>query len=336
MRDKAVVLGAGGFIGGHLVKALSQEFKSVVGVDIKPIDNWHQFPLTGPAKYVDGYDVGGNNGEVLELSRIMEDADEVYNLAADMGGMGFIEKNKLACMLTIKTSVNALEAAANAAVKRFFYASSACVYPGYLQNGEDLDTLELAEHTAYPADAEDGYGWEKLFTERLCRHYSEDVQLTTRVARYHNVYGPNGTWTGGREKAPAAICRKVATAALTGKMGIDIWGDGTQERSFMYIDDCIEGSLRLMRSSVPGPLNIGSSECVTINQLVDVAERIAFGRRGVLHREYILDAPLGVKGRSSDNTLIKEELGWEPTISLYDGMSQTYEWILEEIKNVKS
>jgi len=206
------------------------------------------------------------------------------------------------------------------------------VYPGYLQNGDDLDTLELAESAAYPADAEDGYGWEKLFTERLCRHFTEDRGLVTRVARYHNVYGPIGTWTGGREKAPAAICRKVATAQLTGKYEIDIWGDGKQERSFMYIDDCIEGTLRLMRSSVPGPLNIGSNECVTINQLVDTTEMIAFGRMDVLERKYDLTAPQGVRGRSSDNTLVKEELGWEPSISLYEGMKQTYEWVYEQVK----
>lgn len=337
-REKAVVLGAGGFIGGHLMRALSEDFKLVVGVDAKPMhtdldrETWHQFPLNEQCKYVDGLDIGGNNGEVAYLSRIMEGADEVYNLAADMGGMGFIENNKLACMLTVKTSVNALEAAADAGVGRFFYSSSACVYPGYLQNGDDLDTLELAESAAYPADAEDGYGWEKLFTERLCRHFTEDRGLVTRVARYHNVYGPIGTWTGGREKAPAAICRKVATAQLTGKYEIDIWGDGKQERSFMYIDDCIEGTLRLMRSSVPGPLNIGSNECVTINQLVDTTEMIAFGRMDVLERKYDLTAPQGVRGRSSDNTLVKEELGWEPSISLYDGMKQTYEWVYEQVK----
>lgn len=317
-----VVLGAGGFIGGHLVNRLVSEGAHVVAVDIKPEEDWYQ--INPRAMTVPSFDVA--RGTNL-LAVMLFEADEVYNLAADMGGIGYIEQNKLDCMLTVKTSVTALEAADQASVRRFFYSSSACVYPGYRQNVSEA--VQLKERHAYPADAEDGYGWEKLFTERLCRHFSEDRGLTTRIARYHNVYGPFGAWEGGREKAPAAICRKVALAAITGDERIEIWGDGLQMRSYMYIDDCIDGTLALMRSDYPDPVNIGSAECVSVNDLVSLVEDIA----GVtLQREYWADAPQGVRGRSSDNTLVREVLGWEPSTSLRDGMEKTYAWVYDQVK----
>jgi nucleoside-diphosphate-sugar epimerase len=331
LMGNAVVLGAGGFIGGFLVQSLVNEGMDVVGVDIKEFADWHQYPKDG-ARFLDGFDVGGNSGEMLMLARIMTGADEVYNLAADMGGMGFIESNKLACMLSVQASTNGLLAAMQAGVRRYFYSSSACVYPGYLQNNLEAHTVHLKESDAYPADAEDGYGWEKLFSERMCRHAYEDNGLETRVARYHNVYGPFGTYQGGREKAPAAICRKVAMAALTGNLSIDIWGDGEQQRSFMFIDDCIWGTKLITRGPYDLPVNLGSSETVTINELVDVAECIAFNTKGKLHREYVLNAPQGVKGRSSDNTVIRDRYDWEPSISLLAGMQETFEWVYDQVK----
>ena len=238
-----------------------------------------------------------------------------------MGGMGFIELNKADCMLTVLINTHMLLAAKEAGIERYFYSSSACVYAADKQTSTDVQALR--EQDAYPAMPEDGYGWEKLFSERMCRHFREDFGLATRVARYHNVYGPNGTYNGGREKAPAAICRKVIAAQLSGSKEIEIWGDGEQTRSFMYIDDCVSGTLRLMESAVAEPLNIGSDQLVSINQLVDIVEAIA----GVwLTRRYKLDAPKGVRGRNSDNTLIAERLGWTPSIRLEDGLRQTYNW----------
>ena len=243
-----------------------------------------------------------------------------------MGGMGFIENNKALCMLSVLVSTHMLVAAKEAGVERFFYSSSACVYAAGKQSSPDVTAL--SEDDAYPAMPEDGYGWEKLFSERMARHFAEDFGIKTRVARYHNVYGPQGTWDGGREKAPAAICRKVATAKLTGERRIEIWGDGQQTRSFTYIDDCLDGTLRLMASDVEEPLNIGSSQLVTINELVDIVSEIA----GVqLKREYILDAPQGVRGRNSDNTRILSLLGWEPTTSLQDGLAETYAWVHDQV-----
>jgi nucleoside-diphosphate-sugar epimerase len=239
-----------------------------------------------------------------------------------MGGMGFIENNKALCMLSVLTNTHMLMAARDSGVERFFYSSSACVYNGEKQKNENVTPLK--EEDAYPALPEDGYGWEKLFSERMCRHFEGDFGLISRVARYHNVYGPLGTWTGGREKAPAAICRKVIEAKSSGKHEIEIWGDGKQTRSFMYIDDCTKGTLAITESDIDEPINLGSSELVTINQLVDIVEEIA----GVkLKRHYKLDAPKGVNGRNSDNTKILEKLGWEPSIRLRDGMAKTYEWI---------
>jgi len=257
----------------------------------------------------------------------VDGAGEVFNLAADMGGMGFIEGNKALCMLSVLPSTHVLMAARDAGVERFFYSSSACVYAAEKQETPEVPALREAD--AYPAMPEDGYGWEKLFSERMCRHFMEDFGMETRVARYHNVYGPEGTWTGGREKAPAAICRKVAEAALSGDRQIEIWGDGKQTRSFMYIDDCVQGTLTIASGPRVEPINLGSSELVTIDGLVDIVEAIA----GVeLNRHYKLDAPQGVRGRNSDNTLIQQTYGWEPSISLREGLEKTYAWVAEQVE----
>jgi nucleoside-diphosphate-sugar epimerase len=317
---KALVAGGGGFIGGHLAESLLALGYDVVVADIKPLDEWYQIhPFA-------------DNQDELDLSElancrwVTEDVDEVYMLAADMGGMGFIENNKLACMMSVLPSTHMLLASAENEVGRYFYSSSACVYAADKQ--VDPKVTALKESDAYPAQAEDGYGWEKLFTERMCRHFTEDANLVTRVARFHNVYGPYGTYDGGREKAPAAICRKVIEAKLTGDYHIDIWGDGKQTRSFMYIDDCVEGILRIMDCDSGDPLNLGSSELVSINQLVTMVESIA----GVtLERTYDLTAPQGVRGRNSDNTLLEETVGWVPSVSLYDGLTETYDWIYGEM-----
>jgi nucleoside-diphosphate-sugar epimerase len=255
----------------------------------------------------------------------------IYNLAADMGGMGFIETHKAECMLSVLVSTHMLVAAKEAGTERFFYSSSACVYNGDKQTRSDVTALK--EEDAYPAMPEDGYGWEKLFSERMARHYREDYGIATRVARYHNVYGPQGTYDGGREKAPAAICRKVIAAKLAGKHEIEIWGDGEQTRSFMYIDDCTDGTIRLAGSDITEPLNIGSDELVSINRLVDIVEKIAGVR---LKRRYKLDAPKGVRGRNSDNTLIKKLMGWAPSIRLEDGMEKTYRWIHDDMTSGKA
>jgi GDP-D-mannose 3', 5'-epimerase len=320
MSDLTLVTGAGGFIGGQLVRDLIAEGARVRAVDKKQFSDWY-------FKSSEAENVVADLQLAESCDRVTRDARQVYNLAADMGGMGFIENNKALCMLSVLINTHMLMAAQKHKVERFFYSSSACIYPGYKQT--DAHVTALKESEAYPADAEDGYGWEKLFSERLCRHFKEDFGLETRVARYHNVYGPYGTWDGGREKAPAAISRKIAMAVIEGKHEIEIWGDGEQTRSFMYIRDCLIGTKKLMRSDIDEPLNIGSDEMVTINRLVDVVEGIA----GVkLSRRYNLDAPKGVRGRNSDNTLIKGRLGWAPTISLYPGMEQTYRWIYDQAK----
>ena len=322
--QKAVVCGAGGFIGGHLVQSLLANGVEVIrAVDIKPLDEWYQV-----------------SKDVESLSLDLKDKDNcltaatgaevVFQLAADMGGMGFIENNKALCMLSVLTNTHMLMAAREKGVGRFFYSSSACVYNGEKQTNPDV--VALKEEDAYPALPEDGYGWEKLFSERMCRHFEEDYGLQARVARYHNVYGPLGTWTGGREKAPAAVCRKVIEAKHSGKHEIEIWGDGKQTRSFMYIDDCTKGTQMIAESEIHEPLNLGSDELVTINQLVDIAEDIA----GIkLKRNYNLSAPKGVNGRNSDNTLIQQKLNWAPSIKLRDGLAKTYAWIEDEILSSK-
>ena len=313
---KIVVCGAGGFIGGHLVKNLvASGASSVRAIDIKPLDEWYQvFPD------VENLSLDLKNKE--NCDQAVEWADGVFQLAADMGGMGFIENNRALCMLSVLINTHMLMASKELGVQRFLYASSACVYNGDKQISPDV--VPLKEEDAYPALPEDGYGWEQLFSERMCRHFEEDFRLACRVPRFHNVYGPNGTWDGGREKAPAAICRKVLEAKISGNHEIEIWGDGYQTRSFMYIDDCIHGVKAIFESDIHEPINLGSSELVTINQLVDIVEEIA----GVkLNRTYNLSAPRGVNGRNSDNTKIKQYLGWEPSTRLRDGMAKTYEWI---------
>ena len=322
-----VVCGAGGFIGGHLVADLVQHgFTRIRAVDIKPPSRWYQ--------RFDGVENFGSM-DLKELSacrRVLKDAYWVYNLAADMGGMGFIENNRALCMLSVLINTHLLQAAREAHVDRFFYASSACVYNHDMQT--DPAVTGLKEEDAYPAMPEDGYGWEKLFSERMCRHFTEDFGLITRVARFHNVYGPLGTYDGGREKAPAAICRKVIEAKFDGRHEIEIWGNGEQTRSFMYIDDCIQGTQDIMRNeTIDFPINLGSAEKISINQLVDVVEDIA---RIKLKRRYNLDAPKGVTGRNSDNTLIQKMLGWEPSIPLRVGMEKTTAWIYDQLKTGKS
>jgi GDP-D-mannose 3', 5'-epimerase len=312
---KIIVAGAGGFIGGHLTKALANMGHQVRAVDIKPLTRWYQVTPRVESLVMD---LKGKDNCVQALNGY----DEVFNLAADMGGMGFIETHKADCMLSVLINTHLLMAARGVGVQRYFYASSACVYNAQKQT--DPDNPGLKESDAYPALAEDGYGWEKLFSERMCRHFTEDFGLTTRVARFHNVYGPFGTYDGGREKAPAAICRKVIDAELYGKKEIVIWGDGLQTRSFMYIDDCIKGILAIMYSNIEEPINLGSAEMVSINQLVDYVEEIA-GHR--LTRKYDPDAPKGVRGRNSDNALIKKYLTWEPSLPLKEGLKKTYDWI---------
>ncbi len=317
---KVVVCGAGGFIGGHLVKSLLDNGAKVIrAVDVKPMSEWYQSSA-------------GVDNQVLDLKdkdscmKAAQGAEVVFQLAADMGGMGFIENNKALCMLSVLVNTHMLMAAREKGVERFFYSSSACVYNGDKQKTPDV--VALKEEDAYPALPEDGYGWEKLFSERMCRHFEEDFGLQCRVARYHNVYGPLGTWTGGREKAPAAICRKVIEAKASGKHQIEIWGDGKQTRSFMYIDDCTRGTQAILQSEIHEPINLGSNELVTIDQLVSIAEEIA----GIkLERKYNLGAPKGVNGRNSDNTKIKQYLGWEPSIRLKEGLAKTYAWIESEM-----
>jgi nucleoside-diphosphate-sugar epimerase len=320
MNKKIVVCGGGGFIGGHLVAdLLKQGHRDVRSVDIKPFDEWYQrFPE------VENLQLDLQGKEACEQA--LKDADIVYNLAADMGGMGFIENNRALCMLSVLINTHLLMAAKQFGVERYFYASSACVYRADLQTSPDV--VPLKEEDAYPAMPEDGYGWEKLFSERMCRHFREDFKVLTRVARYHNVYGPHGTYDGGREKAPAAVCRKVIQAKLSGKHEIEIWGDGHQTRSFMYITDCLKGTQAILNSDIIEPINLGSSEIITINGLVTMVEEIA----GIkLKRTYNLKAPKGVNGRNSDNTMIQKLLGWEPGVRLRDGMEKTYAWIYDEI-----
>ena len=321
--SRILIAGAGGFIGGHLTKILLERGHEVVAADIKPLDQWYQV-----------FTSAENNVADMSLRdrcfTLTEGCDEVYNLACNMGGMGFIEHNRSLCMLSVLINTHLLEAAKHFAIEKYFYSSSACVYPDYKQS--DAAVIALKESDAYPAMPENGYGWEKLFSERLCKNFEEDFGFVSKVFRFHNVYGPLGTWDGGREKAPAAICRKVIECIDSGNMDLEIWGDGEQTRSFMYIDDCITGIDKLMASNYTNPLNLGRSELVTINQLVSIVEQIA----GVkVNRHYNLDAPQGVRGRNSDNTLIQQKLGWEPEVSIRSGMEVTYHWIHEQYQRRK-
>jgi GDP-D-mannose 3',5'-epimerase len=314
---RVLVTGGGGFIGHHLVTYLVERGYWVRGVDLKQ----PEYEATRAHEFLQ-----------LDLRRwentlrATESIDEVYNLAANMGGIGFIESHKAEIMHdSALINLHMLEAARVNGASRFLFSSSACVYPGYLQNSPDVTPLK--EEHAYPADAEDGYGWEKLFMERQCRHYREDYGLQTRIVRFHNVYGELGTYDGGREKSPAAICRKVALAEPGGT--IEIWGDGQQTRSYCYVADCVEGIHRLMRSDYADPLNLGTDRLVTINELMDIVCAIA-GKQ--LHRTHDLTKPQGVRGRNSDNTRLRKVLGWEPQTSLEEGLTRTYRWIETELQ----
>jgi nucleoside-diphosphate-sugar epimerase len=321
LRGKRIlVCGGGGFIGGHLVaRLLESGAASVRAADLRPKHSWHQLRPDADNRIAD-------LRERRDCELVCRDCDVVFQLAADMGGMGFIETHRAACMLNVLIDTNMLLAARNAGVQRYFFSSSACVYNVEKQRSTHLTPLK--EEDAYPAMPEDGYGWEKLFSERMCRHFEEDFGLECRVARYHNVYGPYGTWTGGREKAPAAICRKVIDAKASGRDEIEIWGDGSQTRSFMYIDDCVEGTLKIAQGDNQEPLNLGSAEMVTIDELVTIVERIAGVR---LERRYNLNAPRGVNGRNSDNSRLKACFDWEPSIRLVDGIRSTYQWVEREM-----
>ena len=316
--------GGGGFIGGHLVASLLADGHEVRCVDLKQPDDWHQWHPDAENLVLDLQDR-------LGCERAVESVDQVFNLACDMGGMGYIEHHKALCMLSVLIDANLLRASAEAGVGRYFFASTACVYRDDRQN--ETDVTALAEDDVYPAMPEDGYGWQKLFGERLCRHFTEDFGLETRVGRYHNVYGPRGTWDGGREKAPAAICRKVAEAVLSGDHVIEVWGDGHQTRSFMYIDDCIRATRALMDSDHREPINIGSAALVSINELVDLTAEVAGIR---VERRHVLEAPQGVRGRNSDNTRFRERFGWEPDTSLRVGLERTYPWIMQQVRTARS
>jgi len=319
-KTNIVVCGAGGFIGGHLVEHFRQNDDYFVrAVDIKPYNEWFQI-----FDNVENLQLDLREKKSCEIS--VKSMHRVYNLAADMGGIGFIENNKAMCMLSVLINTHLLQASKSSNVKQYFYASSACVYNADKQ--KNTNVVPLKEGDAYPAMPEDGYGWEKLFSERMCRHFHEDFNLSTNIYRFHNVYGPHGTYDGGREKAPAAICRKVIDAKLTNKHEIEIWGDGNQTRSFMYITDCIKGMELITEKNIHEPLNLGSNELITINGLVDMVEDIA----GIkLLRKHDLSAPKGVNGRNSDNTRIMELLGWEPNVPLKTGMELTYKWIYDQI-----
>ena len=317
---KILVAGAGGFIGGHLVKELQNRNYKVRAVDIKKFDDWYQFSNEAENHVLD-------MSEKENCFKMVEGVDEVINMACNMGGMGFIENNKALCMLSVLVNTHLLMACKENNIKKYFFSSSACAYNKDLQN--DVSITGLKESDAYPANPEDGYGWEKLFSERMCRHFLEDYGLDVKVARYHNIYGPHGTYDGGREKAPAALCRKIINSILNNQNKIDVWGDGKQTRSFLYIDDCIEATLKLFDSKHHGPINIGSEEKVSINQMIDKIEIISEKK---VERNYQLDKPKGVRGRNSNNDLIKKLLNWDPKFNLHQGLEKTYNWILSEIK----
>ena len=316
---KYLICGAGGFIGGHLVNDLMKSGHEVICADIKPLEHWFQL-----------FDVNKNYSldlkEYENCLKVTEGVDFIYNMACNMGGMGFIENNKAECMLSVLINTNLLRASLVHKVKKYLFSSSACVYNAAKQKETFIPALKEAD--AYPAEPEDGYGWEKLFSERMCRHFTEDFGLQTRVVRYHNVYGPLGTYDGGREKAPAALCRKIALAKKNKDKEIEVWGDGEQTRSFMFITDCLEGTQKLFNSELNEPYNVGSSEQVSINQMIGMIENIADYK---VSRKYLLDKPLGVRGRSSDNEKIIKDLKWSPSTSLQKGLESTYEWIDKEL-----
>jgi len=318
---KILVAGAGGFIGGHLTKKLASEGHEVTSLDIKNKNEWHQH--TEGVKEVTSDMRDFNSCGIVAVGK-----DRIYNLACNMGGMGFIQNNHVDCLESVLIQTNFVRVMREMSdTKEIFYSSSACAYPEDIQ--EDVDSVALKESDAYPANPQDGYGWEKIFSEIITQYGIKDCGINPRIFRFHNCYGPYGTWEGGREKAPAAMCRKVIEAKLSGNHDIEIWGDGEQTRTFMYIDDCITGIEKIWQSDYTDPLNLGSDEQVTVNQLVDIAEELG----GIkLKRNYDLSKPQGVRGRNSDNTLIKEVLGWSPSIPLKDGMEKTYKWIYDEVK----
>ena len=321
MSNKILICGGGGFIGSHFIQRMLENGNSdIVCVDIKPINNWFQI-----FDQCENYSLDLKSYQ--NCLKVTSGVEHIYNFACNMGGMGFIENNKAECMLSVLINTNLLRAAVENKSKKYLFTSSACVYNGEKQNSTFIQSLK--ESDAYPADPEDGYGWEKLFSERMCRHFTEDFNLETRVVRYHNVYGPLGTFDGGREKAPAAICRKIAEAKLKASKEIEVWGDGEQTRSFMFITDCLDGTEKVFNSNYSQPFNVGSDEQVSINQLIDYVEDIADYK---VNRKYLLDKPKGVRGRSSDNTKIMKEIGWQPKILLKDGLKKTYNWIFNELK----
>ena len=318
---KILIVGAGGFIGGHLAKRLLNDENSIVAADIKPREFWFQeFEAAENHYSMDMKDI--NN-----CRKVTKNIDYVFNMACNMGGMGFIENNKAECMQSVLINTNLLISCKEAGIKRYFFSSSACAYNKTKQQEVFIEGLK--ETDAYPADPEDGYGWEKLFSERMCGHFMEDYGIQVRVARYHNIYGPFGTYDGGREKAPAALCRKIIKAKKNNENKIEVWGDGKQTRTFLYIDDCIEGTLRLFVSDYSEPVNIGSDEQVSINQMIEIIEDISGTKK--LERIYQLDKPKGVRGRSSNNDLVKKVLDWSFKIKLKEGIKKTYDWIGSEI-----
>ena len=318
---KYLVCGAGGFIGGHLVNDLMKQGHEVICADVKPLEYWFQI-------------FEKNKNYCLDLKeydnclKVSQGVDYIYNMACNMGGMGFIENNKAECMLSVLINTNLLRACLKNNIKKYFFSSSACVYNG--QKQKETFVPGLKEEDAYPAEPEDGYGWEKLFSERMCRHFTEDFGLPTRVLRYHNVYGPLGTFDGGREKAPAALCRKIINAKINNHKEIEVWGDGEQTRSFMFIDDCLIGTQKLFNSDTSEVFNLGSDEQVSINQMIGMIEEISDFK---VNKKYLLDKPKGVRGRSSDNTNLKNQLNWVPSVSLKDGLEKTYKWIYNQIKS---
>ena len=317
---KILVTGAGGFIGGHLVKELLNKGYSVRAVDIKPFEEWYQI-----FNDVENHQLDMAIKE--NCFKMTNGVSEVMNMACNMGGMGFIENHKAECMLSVLVNTHMLMACKENKVKKYFFSSSACAYNKDLQDKPNISGLK--ESDAYPANPEDGYGWEKLFSERMCRHFLEDYGLDVKVARYHNVYGPNGTYDGGREKAPAALCRKIIIAKEKNSDIIDVWGDGKQTRSFLFIEDCVNATLQFFNSNHHGPINIGSEEKVSINEMIEKIEKISSKK---FKKNYQLDKPKGVRGRSSNNDLIRKLLKWEPKYNLYEGLKRTYQWIEEDMK----
>ena len=320
-KSKYLIAGAGGFIGGHIVNKLVNDGHKVKCADIKPLDLWFQ-----KNSNCENFSLDLKNLENCE--KVVKDNDYVINMACNMGGIGFIELNKAECMLSVLINTNLLMSCKKYNISKYFFSSSACAYNKDLQEKTFINGLK--EENAYPANPEDGYGWEKLFSERMCRHFFEDFSLDAKVARYHNIYGPFGTYDGGREKSPAAMCRKIIEAKLNGNNSIQVWGDGEQTRSFLYVDDCVNATLKLFNSEFNGPINIGSEEQVSINEMINIIEEIAAYK---VDRVYDPNKPLGVRGRSSNNEKIKNELSWEPNFKLKEGLEITYKWIFDMMNN---